>query len=268
MTARLTPDADLLARLRPLTGAITAVTPTHRQYSTDLTATVDAAQGRFFIKAMRNRPGGRRDQMLRERSINPAVRAFAPELLWSFEDEEWIVLGFAHVEARAADFEPGSPDLPVIMELVRRIGELPLPEVAREWRETRLDWWADRDAPELFRGDSLLYVDFHPANILIGPERPWVVDWSWPTRGAAFIDPAVLVPQLIAAHHSPAEAEAWAARCPAWTEADPEAVDAFAVASARMARHRALREPGRPWRSAMADAVQLWAAHRGITNPY
>ncbi|RBM23307.1 hypothetical protein [Streptomyces sp. PT12] len=37
-----------------------------------------------------------------------------------------------------------------------------------------------------------------------------------------FINPAVLVHQLIAAAHTPENAKAWAAKCPAWTNADPD----------------------------------------------
>ncbi|UED88424.1 protein kinase [Streptomyces profundus] len=197
--------------------------------------------------------------------MNPFVRTLAPELLWSVEDADWIVLGFERVDARDAEFGKGSADVPALVELVNAIGELDLPGVARDWPETRWDWWADRGAPELFRGDTLLHVDINPGNLLIGADRNWVVDWSWPTRGAAFIDPAMLVLQLIGGLYTPAEAESFARGCPAWTEADPEAIDAFVVATARMNRHRALRRPDEPWLDAMAVAAESWAAYRGVT---
>jgi hypothetical protein len=47
-----------------------------------------------------------------------------------------------------------------------------------------------------------------------------IVDWAWPTRSAAWIDPACLALRLMAAATGPAEAEAWAARVPAWTAAN------------------------------------------------
>ncbi|WP_240796208.1 hypothetical protein [Streptomyces sp. RFCAC02] len=257
-------DPVLCELISAFTGNVTSVEPIGRGGFTDLTAVVTADAGRFFVKAMRNRPGGRRDQMLRERAINPCVRSLAPALLWSGENGDWIVYGFERVEGRRTDFRPGSDDLPVITELVNRIGVLELPDVARDWQETRWDWWADEGAPELFRGDALLHADVNPGNLLIGEGRAWVVDWSWPTRGAAFIDPAMLVHQLIAAGHTPDEAEALAADCPAWTEADPAAIDAFVIAYARMNRHRALRNPGQPWLGAMAEATEAWAAFRGL----
>jgi RIO-like serine/threonine protein kinase len=36
----------------------------------------------------------------------------------------------------------------------------------------------------------LLHTDFNPLNILLGPDRVWIIDWAWPTRGASFIDAA------------------------------------------------------------------------------
>ena len=27
-------------------------------------------------------------------------------------------------------------------------------------------------------GDALLYTDFNPLNILLGPERAWIIDWA------------------------------------------------------------------------------------------
>jgi hypothetical protein len=36
---------------------------------------------------------------------------------------------------------------------------------------------------ELLDGDALLHTDFNPLNILVGPDRVWIIDWAWPTRG-------------------------------------------------------------------------------------
>ncbi|SFC14069.1 protein kinase [Streptomyces aidingensis] len=260
------PGHGFRALLRPHTGVVTEIRPTARGFATDLAAVVVGEGERFFVKAMRNRPGGRRDQILREKAINPFVRSLAPALLWTAEDEEWIAIGFEAIEARCTEFSPGSPDLPIVVDLLCRIGRLGLPGVVRDWPETRWDWWADEGAAALFKGDALLHTDINEGNFLIGAERSWVVDWSWPTQGAAFIDPAMFVVQLVAAGHSPEEAEAWAAGCPAWAWADPKAIDAFAVAYARMIRVRAMRKPEESWLAAMADAIEAWARYRGITK--
>ncbi|WP_211351718.1 protein kinase [Haloactinospora alba] len=235
---------------------------------TDVTAVVECENGPFFVKAVPNRPGGRRDSLVREGEINPHVRPLSPAVLWRAEDSEWVALGFEPIHGRRANFRPGSEDLPTLVDLVNRIGALPLPDVAHDWTETRWDRFVSDEAETpLLRGNSMLYVDINPSNFVIGEDNAWVVDWAWPTRGAAFIDPALLVVQLIAAKRNPADAEAWAGKCDAWTHADSDAVNVFVAATVRMYRAHAERFPDQPWRKAMVDAVESWAEHRGVTVP-
>ncbi|MFH0243494.1 hypothetical protein ACGRHY_13920 [Streptomyces sp. HK10] len=151
--------------------------------------------------------------------INPAVRSVSPALRWHAENDAWVVLGFDTVEGRAADFSPGSPALLAVVGLVNRIGELDLPEVAREWPETRWERFTkDESQAALLQGDDLPYTDINPNNMMIGKHTAWAVDWSWPTHGAGFIDPACLVVQLIAAGHSPESAESRVSVCAADVE--------------------------------------------------
>lgn len=189
----------------------------------------------------------------------------SPALLWHAESEEWVVLEFEAVEGRRPDFGPGSPDLPGIVNVLNRIGDLELPEVAQDWPETR---W-DRDVPdkaqaELFRGETLLHTDIHPSNLIIGDRNTWVVDWAWPTRGAAFIDPACLVVQLVSSGHSPESAESWASGGKGWANAGPDAINAFGAAYVWMLWRLARRRSEDSWRKEMAEAVEFWANHRGI----
>ncbi|MFJ6742789.1 protein kinase [Streptomyces sp. NPDC091279] len=258
------PDPAILALIQEHTGPVSELRCTAGGFSSDLTALVGCEKGAFFVKAVRNRPGGRRDSLLRERLVNASVRSLSPPLLWDVEDDGWVVLGFEAVEGRDADFAPGSLDLPLVVDAVARVGRLPLPEVARDWRETRWDRFArDRSEAELFQGDSLLHTDVNPSNFLVGERELWVVDWSWPTRGAGFLDPALLAVQLIASGHTPASAEGWVARCPAWQQADPAAIDAFAGANSLMGEAFLARKPDAGWLRAMAEACRAWAGHRG-----
>ncbi|WP_328914037.1 MULTISPECIES: protein kinase [unclassified Streptomyces] len=262
----MNPGPELRALIRPHAGEVSEIRPTTYGYSSDLTAVIECEKGPFFVKVMRNRPGGWRDSIVREKLINPFVQPISPALRWVAEDEEWIVLGFEAVEGRASDFRPDSADLPTVVELINAVAELPFPSVARDWPETRWDRFAaDAAETELFRGDALLHTDINPDNVLIGGRNGWMVDWSWPTRGAAFIDPACLVVQLISSEHSAEEAEGWAARCLAWKEADPRAIDVFAAANLRMMRRFAERRPDEEWRGAMAAAARAWVDHRGVT---
>jgi len=259
------PGDEFWALIRPYTGAVSQVQRTARGFSSDLTALVECDTGSFFVKAVANRPGGRRESIIRERQINPTVVPISPELLWCAESDEWIVLGFVAVSGRLSVLGPGSDDLPAVVALLNRIGAVPLPDMAQGWTETRWDRHTGDEAEALlFRGDALLYTDINPSNLLIGAQDSWAVDWAWPTRGAAFIDPACLVVQLVAAGHTAEVAESWAAHCPAWVNAEPRAVDAFAAATVRMYRQFAQRKPG-SWLEAMAAAAEEWTALRGVT---
>ncbi|WP_052397449.1 MazG-like family protein [Streptomyces sp. NRRL F-5123] len=52
-----------------------------------------------------------------------------------------------------------------------------------------------------FDGDALLHTDFAPDNVLIADGRARPVDWAWPTRGEAWIDPSALALRLMEAGH-------------------------------------------------------------------
>lgn len=189
-------DTDPASAIRPLiqdhTGPVAEIRRTAQGNSSDLTAIVDCESGPFFVKAVRNRPGGRRDSLIRERQIDAALVHISPPLLWDVETEGWLVLGFEVVDGRSADFAPDSADLPLLVDTLAQIGRVPLPAFARDWTETRWDRFAATGSDvELFRGDSLLHTDINPSNILVEGRRAWAVDWAWPTRGAGYIDPSV-----------------------------------------------------------------------------
>jgi len=258
------PGPEFWAQVHPHTGDVTDIQRTVRGCMSDLTAVVECEKGPVFIKAVRNRQGGRLDSLDRERLINPFVRPFSPELLWHSKAGEWAVLGFEVVKGRSADFAPGSADLPDVVDLIDHIGWLELPTVAAEWPESRWDRFAEGEA-SLFEGHSLLYTDINPDNLLIGEQANWAVDWAWPTHGAAFIDPACLVLQLIGAGHSADAAEGWASGCSAWVGAEQKAVNAFAAANVRMYRSFAERKPDEEWLRAMLAAAEAWAQWRGLS---
>jgi hypothetical protein len=78
------------------------------------------------------------------------------------------------------------------------------------------------------------------------------------------LDPAILALQLVAAGHSAESADSWAAHCPAWTDADPHAIDAFAMAELRMFQNLVEHRPDEEWLGAMVTAAREWLAHRGV----
>ncbi|MEU7167335.1 protein kinase [Streptomyces morookaense] len=263
------PDEHFRELIRPHTGEVVRVDPPKHGFTTDFAAIIDTEKGPFFVKAMFNQPGGRKESILRERAINPYVQPLSPSVLWSVDEDDagWIILGFEVIEERRLDFEPGSPDLPLAVDLLNRAASLPLPDVARDWPEDRWDAYvSSEDELPLLRGDALLHTDINPSNLVTGPAGAWLIDWSWPTYGAGFIDPAIFVVQLISAGHNPESAESWASGCTAWSNAAPAAIDAFAAADLRMHRVLAEQRPDQAWLKALEDAAQAWADHRGIVG--
>lgn len=252
------PGSSFWELIAPYTGAVSSFRCAERGYSSDFTAIVDCATGPVFVKAVRE-SSPEAPSLSREAQINPYVRAVSPALQWQLHKGGWVILAFDVVSGTHADFAPGSPDLPAVADAVNAIGMIDCPDVAGDWRETRWDWCTD-DASR-FAGDALLYTDINPDNFLMTGNGVSVVDWSWPTRGAGFIDPACLVVQFVAAGHASAQAEGWAQRCAAWQAADPEAINAFAMATVRMYQHFENRDPA-PWRAAMTRAAIAWATYR------
>jgi hypothetical protein len=143
-----------------------------------------------------SKPRGR-DQLLR----GPR----APRLLWRINDGNGGLLGFEHLDGRAAGYRPQSDDLPRVAEAIITLFGVGAP-VDLELRhiEQRLaDYIDNPDDAELLRGATLLHTDWHPDNVLIVDNAARVVDWAWPTRGAAWIDTACWVVWLISAGHTP-----------------------------------------------------------------
>lgn len=68
------PGPEFQALISPYTGTVSGIRPTRRGHSTDVTAVIDCERGPYFVKAVPNRPGGKRDSLVREGLINPFVQ--------------------------------------------------------------------------------------------------------------------------------------------------------------------------------------------------
>ena len=124
--------------------------------------------------------------------INPHVGAVAPRPLWHDQAAGLDVPAFDSIDgARHADYRPCSPDLPRVIDALHQLAaiscsDLPVKQARQRWAA-----YVDRKADlDLRDGDALLHTDFNPLNILLGPDRIWIIDWAWPTRGARRCCPA------------------------------------------------------------------------------
>jgi hypothetical protein len=249
------------------TGPIHAARTVAGGRNSPLAAVLDTETGPVFVKGV---PAGHRGAVAthaREAAMSAHVRQFAPALLWHLPDvADWNILGFEYIEGRHADYTPGSPDLAVVAGLLARVGEIACPdgEHIRDARRAFVSYVDDADAASLLGGDTLLHTDYNPENVLIGSVGARLIDWAWPCRGAAWIDPCVLIVRLIAAGHAPEAAERCVADVPAWRAAPSIGVGVFAAASVRMWAEIAEQDP-RPWKLDMAKAARAWAQTRVVT---
>jgi len=120
------------------------------------------------------------------------------------------------------------------------------------------------DNGDEFEGATLLHADLHAGNLLIDGTRCQIVDWSMACRGAPWVDVAFLLPRLIDAGHTPAEAEDVAARVPAWGAAPGDAVTALAATRALFATRMADVGPAhlQAKRLRTAAACRAWVEYR------
>ncbi|WP_327295290.1 aminoglycoside phosphotransferase [Streptomyces sp. NBC_01197] len=198
----------------------------------------------------------------READVNPYVTPLAPRVLFHVIVDGWDVLGFESIVGRHADYAPGSPDLTKVLDVLRDLAALPCPDIELRHAEQRLaNYVLHPGEADAFQGDALLHTDWNNHNILIAGHRAHLVDWGWATRGAAWLGPAYWIIWLIAAGHTPTDAEESVTSLPAWSLAPPQAVDAFAHASANLWEEIADAAPD-DWATNLLDAARLWQQHR------
>ena len=221
----------------------------------------------------------------------------APHLWWSADIDGWWLAVFDDIDGGHPDVSPGSVQLPAVLATVAALDAMltPCPHptaplVAAEfgplftgWRTLAeqptagLDAWSATHLDELdnlesqcleaMAGDTLLHTDLRPDNLMIGHDdgQVLVIDWAWPARGAAWVDVAFLVPQLILAGHTPQAAQEAVSEVPAWRAADPDAVTSFAAALTGLweSAWRTDTNPGLlDYHRHAARAGQAWTAHR------
>ncbi|WP_459651395.1 phosphotransferase [Kitasatospora sp. Ki12] len=225
----------------------------------------------------------------------------APGLLWTVETAGWLVLGFEDVAGGNPDLAPGSSELGAVLDTVAELGRelTPCPvkqagpfsaladTLAGHWQrliQGGLDGWGLEHAAELAElddpaalvrateGDTLLHCDLRADNMLLERGRVRVIDWSWFARGAAWVDAAFLLPQLVLAGHTAADAERLLAEAmPAWRETPAQEVTGFAVALTGFWTWQQRTGPSGAlgaYRARAAAAGREWIAHRtGWNSP-
>ncbi|MGH3327759.1 MAG: aminoglycoside phosphotransferase [Streptomycetales bacterium] len=195
----------------------------------------------------------------REAGINPHLPLACARLLWHLQAEGWDLLGYEHIGGRHADYTPGSPDLPLVAHAVAELQHIRCPATPLKRAEQRWAAHAGASAMPQLAGDILLHSDLAPHNILI-TRQAHIIDWAWPTRGAAWIDPAVLILRLMEAGHTAPAADAWAQQFPSWARAPHAAVSTFSRANARVWDEIARNDP-QGWKKNIARHAHDWLTY-------
>jgi hypothetical protein len=107
-------------------GPVLAVQPVRSGLNSALAARVRTGDGTFFVKGL---PAGHRQAWTQQREADLAahVASVAPALVTHVVARGWDVLVFAAVEARHADYRPGSPDIAATATLLQQIATIGAP---------------------------------------------------------------------------------------------------------------------------------------------
>ncbi|WP_203338072.1 phosphotransferase family protein [Nocardioides limicola] len=144
----------------------------------------------------------------------------APRLDWSHRDEDWVVLGFEYVEARAPhrpwvgeEVAAASQMLVAAAEVLTPAEGLGLSTFAEDFAQAAPLWprigaghpelppWQVAEAAaltarhvEVTAGDTVVHTDVRDDNLLVRPDGSVLLcDWNWPCRGAAWLDSLLLL---------------------------------------------------------------------------
>lgn len=249
--------ADLPAHVRTAVvdqvGHVAGATDITQGTASDLsTVLLTSAGPDVFLKGVRG--VSLRMRWLRNEITAGAIAAgIAPSVLFHADIDDWLLVGFEHLNGRTASLVPGSPDLRAVAAVMGKLSTItapglrPLrdrwtltdawnkladtnPEVVRGWDVGEMTHHAAR-ITELVDGFCLLHTDPHAEQFLIdGNGAAHVIDWALPARGAAWVDGAFMALRLIEAGHPPEDAERWVLQLPGFSNVDAEtALNAFSA---------------------------------------
>jgi aminoglycoside phosphotransferase (APT) family kinase protein len=218
-------------------------------YTPGLASVLTGADGRrVFLKAASKkaqRPfaDAYREEIHKLRSLPAGLPV--PHLLWSHEDDLWVLLALEYVEGH----HPARPwqrdQLDASLDTLEMIAQTltPPPMTLRSFgedfadflggwdhvRATSPEWPHLEEAAELATGfaavtagNTLVHTDIRDDNLIVGPDRVYVCDWNWPVVGAAWIDTVCL---LMTAHGDGVDADAVLAERRLTRTVDPTHID-------------------------------------------
>jgi hypothetical protein len=214
-----------------------------------------------------------------------------PRLLWSHEDDLWVILGLEYVDGpnpvrpwdrgqldacldALEELAEGLTPPPATMQLERFADDFA--EVPRDWEHVRAvapGWPHLEEAAalagrfaEVTAGDTLVHTDARDDNFMIAADgRALLCDWNWPVLGASWLDTAMV---LIAPSGDGLDVDAILAERRLTRDVDPEHIDILlALLSGYFLKHRDDPVPNsspyiRQHQAWYAEATWSWLASR------
>lgn len=198
-------------------------------FSPGLAARLRTADGRTcFVKAMSVQANpDTPDLHRREAAVVAALppEAPVPRLLWTYDEGDWVALGFEDIEGHTPAQPWRDDELRMVIEGLHRMHEVLTPSpiaaesasdafatLVKGWEELRESHTADLDpwsrtnldrlvqleakAPSVVSGRTLLNFDVRADNILIAGDKVLFVDWPWARVGAPFVEWLGLAPSV------------------------------------------------------------------------
>ncbi len=196
----------------------------------------------------------------------------APTLRWVHDADDWVVLGFEHVDGRAPHRPWIEDDLAatsaMAVELARLLTPAPagIGRVVDEFAPLPACWdrvdhpraaecraLADQYA-DVVDGNTLVHTDIRDDNLILRSDGSVVLcDWNWPATGAAWLDSLFL---LIGPRGDGLDVEAHIAAHPLLATVAPEHVDIVLALILGMFAASAAQPP--PPTSPYLRAAQAW----------
>lgn len=258
---------------------------------------------RVFVKAVCSTPN-RDSPRFHRREIRIAgalpESAPVPRLLWSFDEggDGWVVLVYEDIEGQHPTLPWQRDELDRVLAALQELGESLTPSPVSDdvadsvvtWlnRHGRgfnrlledplpgLDEWTLRhmldlaklegQAPFAAKGDTLLHFDTRADNLLLTPDRVYVVDWPHARLGQPWVDLVFFAPS-VAMQGGPMPEELLA-RFPAARAADPDAITAMIAAVAGFFTNQSLQPPSpgipgiRPFQANQGVIARRWIQDR------
>jgi len=137
-----------------------------------------------------------------------------------------------------------------------------------DWSHRHLTALAQLERPvaDAVAGDTLLHLDLRADNIILAPNRVYVVDWPHAGIGAPWVDCVGFAPSVVM--QGGPDPEALLRRWPTAAEADADAVTTVIASIAGYFTQRALLPPPpglptlRSFQAAQGEAARRWLAKR------